>query len=178
MRQNWRMWPNGLGKNLIEKIYAKAEKHSPEMATTFNNNTDVRSSRISWLTGDPVVHAMLTPFIFEAAEIMGIDVSINAEIQFTEYHATEGGKYDWHHDVDWNRDDGLDRKLSLTVQLSDPSDYDGGSFEFNEVEQLPENSKELGTVVVFPSYLAHRVTPVTRGVRRSLVAWLEGPRWR
>jgi PKHD-type hydroxylase len=172
------MWPNGLSQDLVQKIYAQAEKHSPKIATTFNNNTDARSSRISWLTGDPVVHSMLTPFIFEAAEIMGITVSINAEIQFTEYHATEGGKYDWHHDVDWNNNNGFDRKLSLTVQLSSPSDYDGGNFEFNEVEQLPKNSKELGTVVVFPSYLQHRVTPVTQGVRRSLVAWFQGPAWR
>ena len=101
----------------------------------------------------------------------------DVEIQYTEYHATEGGKYDWHHDVDWNNSGGTDRKLSLTVQLSDPSDYDGGYFEFLEVEQPPASSKTKGAVLAFPSYLAHRVAPVTRGVRRSLVAWFHGPTW-
>jgi PKHD-type hydroxylase len=99
------------------------------------------------------------------------------EIQYTEYHATNRGKYDWHHDVDWNNPSGLDRKLSVTVQLSDPSEYEGGDFQFMEVEQPSEEAKTKGTILMFPSYLQHRVTPVTDGVRKSLVLWFTGPRW-
>lgn len=63
------------------------------------------------------------------------------------------------------------------MQLSDSSEYEGGSFEFMEVEQPQEEAKTKGTALIFPSYLQHRVTPVTEGVRKSLVAWFSGPRW-
>ena len=62
------------------------------------------------------------------------------------------------------------------MQLSDPTDYEGGDFIFSEVE-TPANSKQKGTVLIFPSYLSHKVLPITSGVRRSLEAWFEGPRW-
>jgi len=176
IRQNWRMWPSSIN---VSTILEQKETQSVNQATTFGGeNLDHRRSRVAWLTGNQEVQSLLEPCVAEARTIMGIDIEFNAEMQFTEYHASEGGKYDWHHDVDWNNNSGIDRKLSLTVQLSDPSDYDGGDFEFSEVEQLPTSAKQQGTVMVFPSYLAHRVTPVTRGVRRSLVAWFSGPTWR
>ncbi len=175
-RQNWRVWPSSIE---VEKILAQPETQRVTKATTFGGeNLDHRRSRIAWLTENETVKAMLNPYIAEARTIMGIDVDFKPEIQFTEYHASEGGKYDWHHDVDWNNSNGTDRKLSLTVQLSDPNDYDGGDFQFSEVEQLPDFAKQKGTVMVFPSYLVHSVSPVTRGVRRSLVAWFSGPTWR
>jgi len=117
-RQNWRVWPSSIE---VEKILAQPETQSVTQATTFGGeNLDHRRSRIAWLTDNATVKAMLNPYIAEARTIMGIDVDFKPEIQFTEYHASEGGKYDWHHDVDWNNSNGTDRKLSLTVQLSDP----------------------------------------------------------
>jgi PKHD-type hydroxylase len=170
------MWPSSIN---VSTILEQPETKKVNQASTFGGeNLEYRRSRVAWLTGNQEVQSLLEPYVAEARTIMGINVEFNAEMQFTEYHASEGGKYDWHHDVDWNNNDGTDRKLSLTVQLSDPSDYDGGDFEFSEVEQLPIAAKKQGTVMVFPSYLAHRVTPVTRGVRRSLVAWFSGPTWR
>ena len=70
-----------------------------------------------------------------------------------------------------------DRKLSVVVQLTDPDEYEGGEFKFKYVEQ-PEGFNNRGSVLVFPSYLEHCVTPVTKGTRHSLVTWIEGPRWR
>lgn len=176
VRQNWRIWPSSID---VSAVLEQPETKNVTQASTFGGeNLDHRRSRVAWLTGNQEVQSLLEPYVAEARTIMSIDIEFNAEMQFTEYHASEGGKYDWHHDVDWNNNSGIDRKLSLTVQLSDPSDYDGGDFEFSEVEQLPTSAKQQGTVMVFPSYLAHRVTPVTRGVRRSLVAWFSGPTWR
>ena len=58
-------------------------------------------------------------------------------------------------------------------------DYEGGNFEFDgDIDQLPPEHKEKGTVIVFPSFYRHRVTPVTKGTRKVLVAWFEGPHWR
>jgi PKHD-type hydroxylase len=73
---------------------------------------------------------------------------------------------------------GLERKLSVTVNLSDPGDYTGGDLEFlNGIGQLltqPE-LRQRGSIVVFPSTLGHRVTPITSGVRYALVGWMVGP---
>lgn len=104
-------------------------------------------------------------------------------IQYSEYGM--GHHYDWHADMatDPYKEGlyaGLTRKISVTVNLSDPSDYDGGEFEF--LDTGPKNrvvkesaARKRGTVIVFPSFVYHRVTPVTRGVRKSLVAWCLGP---
>ena len=80
-------------------------------------------------------------------------------------------------DVSFTNDVPYDRKISFPVQLSDPSDYEGVDFGIHN-QKLPDWHKEKGTVLVFPSYMLHKVNPVTKGIRRSLVAWFEGPRWR
>ena len=89
----------------------------------------------------------------------------------------QGSFYDWHYDVNWKGESAYDRKLSICVQLCNPSEYEGGNFEFDEVKTTAD-FRSKGTVLVFPSYLRHRVLPVTSGIRRSLVAWFVGPRWK
>ena len=177
MRDCWRIWPSNFE---VDELLAEVDASKVETATTFmDDSTQHRRSKVSWLTGNDKVHGMLNSYIAEARNFIDVEVGFDAEIQYTEYHASEGGKYDWHHDVHWEGDGPTDRKLSLTVQLSDPADYEGGNFEFAACEQLPPHyAKQRGTVVVFPSYLSHRVSPVTSGVRKSLVAWFHGPRWR
>jgi len=70
------------------------------------------------------------------------------------------------------------RKLSLIVQLSDEKSYEGGTFEIKSVTgeplDVPENALSRGSVIVFPSYLEHRIAPVISGVRHSLVGWYHG----
>ncbi|BAT22031.1 ferrochelatase [Yellowstone lake phycodnavirus 1] len=96
---------------------------------------------------------------------------ISEHIQYTVYNSEDEGFYDWHIDMGPGK---ANRKLSLVCQLSDTSEYEGGELQINTgVIIVPE--KEKGTVIIFPSYLLHRVTPVTKGVRRSLVLWIEGP---
>lgn len=82
-----------------------------------------------------------------------------------------GGFYDYHMDLGPGKHSG--RKLSISVQLSDPTDYEGGDLEFLNIEQTVPRS--IGSLIVFPSYLVHRVTPVTSGTRRSMVSWISGP---
>jgi PKHD-type hydroxylase len=175
-RQNWLYWHKSIDVDAILKV---AEKEVVQDATTFGGmNEQYRRSKVAWLTGNETIMNLLWPYVNAAAGVMGVDVGAVADFQYTEYHGSQEAKYDWHHDVDWSSDSGRDRKLSVTVQLSDPSDYEGGHFEFQEVVQPDSECRDKGTVLIFPSYLQHRVTPVTSGVRKTLVAWFEGPTWR
>lgn len=175
----WQMWSSVLNDEVIDRVVSSAGE--TERATTFSNRgSDLRVSRVSWLTDQRWLLDILHDYA-DAANQNAFQVALHkkANIQFTEYHGSEGGHYSWHHDINWSRDDGLDRKLSITVQLSDPSEYEGGDFSFSEVQNPDaQQAKAKGTVLVFPSYLNHAVSPVTSGVRKSLVAWFEGPKWR
>lgn len=90
-------------------------------------------------------------------------------LQVAEYQS--GGYYDWHLDI--GTDVTSARKLSASVQLSDGESYEGGDLEFLNVK-TPNLPRSIGSIIIFPSYLPHRVRPVTRGIRRSLVAWIHG----
>lgn len=106
-------------------------------------------------------------------DIKGVDA-----IQYTEYDSSYKGHYSWHTDWNWSLKIDPIRKLSMTIQLSDGSDYEGGEFEI--AHELPvdnEHSTKLGTVICFPSMFHHRVLPVTAGLRKSLVVWFTGPKF-
>ncbi|GAA4081654.1 2OG-Fe(II) oxygenase [Nocardioides kongjuensis] len=121
-------------------------------------------------------------------EIWNFDVN-QLESPFSLLRYEQGGHFDWHSDVlrepaSSNTPFGpvpAERKLSVTINLSDPDDYDGGRFEVATPHGKVITSPELaarGSVVVFPSTVVHRVTPVTRGTRWALVGWLLGPQLR
>jgi PKHD-type hydroxylase len=92
------------------------------------------------------------------------------EIQFARY--SKGDGFEWHLDAGGGQTS--TRKLSMSVQLCDEAEYDGGDLEFCACSQL-EPRRRRGTIIVFPSFLAHQVTPITRGTRCSLVTWAHGP---
>jgi PKHD-type hydroxylase len=92
-------------------------------------------------------------------------------IQLTNYDQSEQGMYGWHQDYGG----GTSRKLSLVLQLTDPSQYEGGNLQVLTSGQPQTVRKQRGLVAAFPSYVLHQVTPVMSGNRQSLVAWVSGP---
>ena len=183
MRQSWQMWSGAVHTDVIDAIKQRAEEVAFQNATIFSGeekNDDIRRSQVKWLSHDNATKQFLWQYIQQAnRNAFGFNIDNLGDIQYTEYEETDEGHYDWHHDINWSQDRAYDRKLSITVQLTDGSEYEGGQFEFSEVANPdPGASKKLGTVLVFPSYLKHRVTPVTKGKRISLVGWFEGPRWK
>ena len=82
-----------------------------------------------------------------------------------------GGHYDWHIDTG---NSFSNRKLSFSIQLSDSNDYEGGDLEFLNSVTKKEDLRKKGCIIIFPSFLAHKITPVTKGVRLSLVGWIHG----
>ena len=97
-------------------------------------------------------------------------------LQYTVYDGKEGGHYDWH--IDYGRNSHKPRKISLSVQLSDPSHYEDCDLQFQIGSGVTTAPRTRGTVIAFPSFFLHRVTPVTAGVRKSLVLWATGPEFR
>jgi PKHD-type hydroxylase len=180
MRELFQVWQNGLSKDQISKILNIVNKKSLSEGSIFSSYQpmqSIRRSKICWIS-DEWIKMLLWEYVLKAnKKSFQIDIENNSEIQFTEYRHSENGHYDWHHDVNWNGQQGADRKLSITIQLSDSNDYVGGDFEFDEIKTNVD-FKSQGTIIVFPSYLRHRVLPVTSGVRKSLVAWFYGPKWR
>lgn len=180
VRENWQLFKAAINKDTCENIISTTLQYEASDATIFNEVVEHRKSKIRWVH-DPSLEQLLLRYINEANAVsFNVDVQQEMrEMQFTEYHEDYSGKYDWHHDVNWENIRNFDRKLSMVVQLSDPNTYEGGMFEFSEVETPQyEDLKQQGSVLIFPSYLLHRVTEVTKGVRYSLVSWVRGPRWR
>lgn len=176
VRQNWRMYPGYFSAEDCEKFVQFCyENCQLQDGVVFGGSNEHRKTRIGWTENHDLMAMAVKFFKQSNRDAFGVDIDYMPPLQFGEY--TTGSKYDWHHDVNWEGTGPYDRKLSLVIQLSDPSQYDGGDFEFQDVEQ-PVNFRTRGSVLIFPSYLPHRVTEVTRGVRNSLVGWIEGPRWR
>lgn len=164
-----------------EWLLQYGQKEYPEFASVGENGGEVRretrdvyvrniflNERTNGLFDKMMFIADMTNqahFDFEIAGIMH-------GLQLLEYTSNETKQhYDWH--VDIGGDSSYGRKISMVVQLSDPSEYDGGELQVDEGKPVTM-PKERGSVILFPSYMRHRVTPVTRGTRWSLVIWVQG----
>jgi PKHD-type hydroxylase len=145
-----------------------------------------RNSKVAWLN-EPWIYKEIYPFINTANKNAGWNFKWdNSEyVQFTTYEI--GQYYDWHQDafaLPFNRPNSPEnnkiRKLSVTCSLSDSSEYKGGELEFNFNDPLKSKKENFrkcteilpkGSIVVFPSFVYHRVCPVIQGTRHSLVIW-------
>lgn len=137
---------------------------------------DYRRSNVTWLTDKRSwswVYDAICPRVRDYnAQVWRFELMHPEAAQFTRYTSEQSGHYDWHTDNFGGAPHGH-RKLSISVQLTDPNKYDGGDLELNG--SIPFTvPKAQGGGVIFPSYLPHRVSPVTRGCRHSLVMWILG----
>jgi len=121
------------------------------------------------------IYQRLTDLIQENnQQFFNFDLSMIENLQFTYYSSKENGCYKSHVDqLTWKLSH--NRKLSIVVQLSDPNEYEGGDLRLHTSHDPILINKESGLVVMFPSYTLHEVSPVTKGERYSLVAWVHGP---
>ena len=102
--------------------------------------------------------------------------TMSEQLQYAEYDSEYEGFYEWHLDIGDNSS--CKRKISISIQLSDEKEYEGGELEFKTGMTNVQAPKNFNSVVLFPSYLLHRVKPVTKGTRRSLVLWISGPKFK
>jgi len=162
-------------QKLCQEIIDLGKTLPQEKATVYAGKNLGRKSRVGWLPFDKMqpMYDDINNFIQKTnRNHFGFgDIQIREPAQITEY--IKGGFYNWHTDtrVDMDSEPPV-RKLSMTLLLNDPSEFEGGELQIAGVK----NTKLMkqGHATIFASFLQHTVTPVTRGVRRSLVMWFGG----
>jgi PKHD-type hydroxylase len=142
----------------------------------------IRRAEVAWL--DDILQAswvmdrMMSVVAQANRENFGFDLTDFGESpQVARYGAERQGHFDWHSDIgagNW----AAKRKLTIVVQLSDADDYEGGTLELRPDSNIAAAPRARGTAIVFPSFVLHRVTPVTLGTRWSLTLWSHGPAFR
>lgn len=179
---NYYWFNGGFSSDEVDKIITDSKEYPFVKGLIIDEqNTDkYRKSNLKWLPFDSkwewVIDRIMSQVIEANNTIWNFDLkSIIDNIQYTEYDG-DGGHYDWHLDI--GPGSISHRKISIVVQLSDPSDYVGGDLELktgNEDVTIPRGK---GNVVIFPSFLLHRVVPLTGGNRKSLVLWVGGDHYK
>ena len=176
--------------NKIEKTVSKIKYKKGTISLQSKPNLRTRDSDIKFFD-NPFVYDLLMPFFEMANKNAGWNFKYDwcESVQYTKYGKNQ--HYGWHIDMPdkiYKKKDpnfnNKTRKLSCTLLLNDSSEYTGGKFQIDfrshrekeNIVQVQELVNE-GDLLIFPSYLWHRVTPVTKGVRKSLVAWVIGPQF-
>lgn len=186
MKYCWYYETAKIKSKLIDSIVKDClnEKLVDGRINTSNINKDIRKAKITFLDENKyslVYNLVNTLGIDINNKAFGFDINKLETCQFTLYNSNNKSKYDWHIDTNWINDDCYHRKMSIVIQLSDPADYEGGKLEIINSEfskQDEENIMQKGSVIAFPSFISHRVTPVTKGKRMSLIGWMIGAKFR
>lgn len=153
--------------NIQEAKVANSEIHDKKDDLRKSSINFLKPGANDWLydrLGQACIQVNTNRFKFE---IKGFQT----ELQLAKYE--DGGFFDWH--MDFGSGDISNRKLSITIQLSDPTDYDGGNLQFMINQNAVDAPRDKGTAIIFPSFFPHRVMPVTKGCRMSVVGWIGGP---
>lgn len=189
MKGEWCYFKSYIDKETCEKIIQDVNiipENDAQVGPGIVNN-DVRRTKIRFINAGDWRFQYIFDIFWKTAisandDFFGFNISRLNFIQFAEYNSNQLAEYKAHHDVFWmNNDENYHRKLSAMIQLSDENSYNGGNFELvdaNIKTTPPQNDiRKQGTILYIPSFLSHQVTPVTSGVRYSLVAWFEGKKW-
>jgi len=183
--QNFFWYEHGFSKEELDKIYSDIDNVPFHVATVVGSDKaapkEIRNSKIKWIPKTSKWNWLYTKLIdmsTTANKLWGFDlISADERIQYTEYLADDGGHYTWHQDIGPGK--ASLRKISITVQLSESDEYEGGDLEISQGgNSVIKANRGAGVVMIFPSYMMHRVTPVTKGKRVSFVLWVGGQHYR
>lgn len=178
---NYYYYQNVFTESEIATIHSLGEA-SPQqkgVVTDSGHVTETRISDVSWIDQKEEsywLYEKISQLVDEANKSMWeFDIyGYHDSLQYTTYYGG-GGHYDWHTDVGPMM---ANRKVSVVLQLTKPDEYEGGDLQLNGGSGIIEAPKDFNTMIIFPSFMLHRVTPVITGTRKSLVTWLAGPNLR
>lgn len=179
---NFITWEDAFTNEELDKIkevclklsFTKASIGGKEVNEEY---AEIRESKVAWLTNTEETSWIYDRLAFVSRSInskfFGFDLfGFVEDMQFTEYVGETEGHYTWHQDM--SETAVAPRKLSLVLQLSDPIDYEGGELQTLTSSEASLVDKKKGLIAAFPSWVLHRVTPVTKGTRHTLVIWVCG----
>jgi PKHD-type hydroxylase len=178
------LWNNGFSEEELTSIEKYCDENLITSQATFfgqetlENHDNIRKSKTGWIRNNDETGWFYDKMAFIARNLNGQFYRFDLygfieDFQYTIYDGTEEGHYNWHIDSGHNTPN--TRKLSLVLQLTDPSEYEGGELQFMTSSEAMTSKKERGCIAAFPSFRLHRVTPVTKGVRKTIVVWVAGP---
>lgn len=188
-QDNFAYWENFLSEEEIEWVLNCPEWSNMEKAEVGGDRPDsvldtkIRKSSVSWMLPNADNNFLWKRITDVVAEVnrtfFRFDLTgCYEQIQLGCYKEEDQGFYDWHIDNSV-KDFGVPRKLSMSLLLSDTSEFKGGQLQLKIMNDNPITvEQKKGRAWFFPSYILHRVTPVTKGIRKSLVLWVGGPPFR
>lgn len=176
--------PDALTPAECDALIALVSAHQLKDAGLVGGQTahSIRRADLAWLDDIPeaawVMDRMMRMVSQANHHAFGFDITDFGESpQVARYDAAREGHFDWHSDIgagNW----AAKRKLTIVIQLSDPATYEGGALELRPDSNTRSAPQTRGTAILFPSFVLHRVTPVTAGTRFSLTLWSHGPAFR
>ena len=202
----WCYWDGAFTDEELKKMCAYFDTQGVERGTTIGKiekdkdgnetvtqlpNENIRVSNVKFYNFEPLNENtnwifQRINYVIEAINNQYYNFNLNGyeSFQYTEYESHENGKYDFHMDTIMGANIPRDmiemRKLSVTMCVNEPGEeYEGGEFQINsssenKLETIPTKK---GRMILFPSFMLHRVAPVTKGKRKSVVVWVTGPKF-
>jgi len=181
----YQVWENAFTPAELDAVEAYGDRLALGRGTVLSDGPEITYDALRIVQTAPMTLAPEITWLYERIErvlrvfnqqtyhfdLMGF----SEPFQYMVYHGNEGGHFGWH--IDQVRG-ANHRKLSFSLQLSGPEDYDGGELVIHGGGQPATAPKTRGALVAFPSYALHRVAPVTAGTRKALVFWAAGPPFR
>tara|TARA_Y100000590_G_scaffold214446_1_gene243122 strand:+ start:561 stop:1160 length:600 start_codon:yes stop_codon:yes gene_type:complete len=178
-------WHNEISHETCQRLICLGKENwkYATVGTNLEIDRSIRKSDVVWVH-EQWVYDLIWPYMQDANKFGGWKYNISAaqELQLTRY--AKGGFYKWHKDGTGSHREiyvgdnkflhGNTRKLSMTIVLND--EYEGGDFQIRgdyNITKVPKLGR--GSIIIFPSFMDHRVTPITKGIRYSLIAWFVGP---
>ena len=184
--ENYATWNDGFTTEQLDSIVSICDGYPKQDATIGADHdveSNIRKTEVSWIDYNADTSFIYDQLGYIARQLNGqffnMDIwGFQEHLQYTVY-GNEESHYTWHMDRGMSRNTGsAPRKLSLVMQLSDPSEYEGGDLQLFTQSEPITMEKKRGLIVAFPSFIMHRVTPVTSGIRKTMVVWLTGPSFR
>ena len=185
MKRNIIVAKNAINSDLCNLIIERANNFTASH-TRGGNQPEIRKSETSWLIGS-IKHLDIFKPILELitnvnSRFYNFELLDTEPFQITKYDEKNQGFYSPHQDgvYDDVSHEQIVRKLSVSIQLTSPEYYEGGTLDFPDDKEkfVVEGSMGQGTAIFFPSYMKHAVVPVTKGTRYSLVCWVMGPNFK
>ena len=175
---------NFLSLSQCQKLMRYLESGEPtesELAGDYDDNLlnkKVRDNKEVTIKNEKLRNKLKMVFELANHSIFNYDIQEMEKVKILRYE--NGGKYKWH--TDTGAKETSTRKLTAVIQLSDETMYEGGDLEFGITDDSGKKNytapRTRGSIIIFPAFLSHRVTPITKGRRYSLITWMNGDTWK